>query len=430
MKDKNVTWAIVNVTVAVFLCPALDCFGSVQQQQSSEVTIKDEPQARALYKKMLETIRNAKTLSYESHLREEVDGETWDPWTYRVWMKKPNFFHVETTTKDGNNHGILVGDGQTAWSYWPNGRPWFSGEDRGEAYIQYQKTRFNVYMKEPAPGRYSIGYSVVMKKSNCFPVLNPSMFQGINDSLEPYIEWMRCLGAENVGDEECDVIEVSFIDHKRSYIFWISRRDHLPRKLKDVVRTSGIHLTEELWSKVTLNAEIPPEMFRWTPPEGWTQWHPPAPEDRLLKPGREAPDFELLSADGNKIKLSDYRGKIVWLVFWRAGCPPCREAIPTLEQLQRKHRSRGLVVLGFNFADDKQIASDFLRQHSATFPNILDTSDEAIKTGFMRYGARAAPVNYLIDRGGKIAAAWLGYDQNGTQGMDVLTKLELNGIDE
>jgi peroxiredoxin len=176
---------------------------------------------------------------------------------------------------------------------------------------------------------------------------------------------------------------------------------------------------------VTLNVPIPTEKFRWTPPEGWTQWRPPAPEDRLLKPGRPAPDFELLSVDGNKIKLSDYRGNVVWLTFWRVGCPPCREQIPYLEGLYRKHKNKGLVVLGFDYADDRQIALDFLHQHSVTFPNIVDDSEEGIKTGFIKYQARAAPVNYLIDREGRIAAAWLGHDPNSTQIADVLTKLGL-----
>ena len=81
------------------------------------------------------------------------------------------------------------------------------------------------------------------------------------------------------------------------------------------------------------------------------------------------------------------------------------------------------MVLGFDFADDKQIGLDSLRQQSATFPNILDTSDEAIKTGFMTYGATAAPVNYIIDRQGKIVAALIGYDKNSTRDSEVLAKL-------
>jgi peroxiredoxin/outer membrane lipoprotein-sorting protein len=425
MRNEIVTCTVVIIVSAVFSYTVPDSFGSAQQQKFSEATFKDDPQARALYKKMMQTIRTAETLSYESNLQEEVDGEKWEPWTYRVWMKKPNFFRVETKDKDGKNHGILVGDGEYAWSYWPNGRPWFSGEDRGEAYIKYQKTRFNVYMRELAPGSYSIRYSTIMKKSNCFPVLDPSVFQGIDDSLEPLIDWMRCLSVEKEGREDCDVIEVSFIDNKRSYIFWISRRDHLPRKLKDIVRTNGENITTEVWSKVTSNTPIPTEKFRWTPPEGWKQWHPPTPEDRLLKPGHAAPDFEQLSVDGTKIKLSGFRGNVVWLTFWRVGCPPCREEIPYLERLYSQHKSRGFVALGFDYADDRQIALDFLSQHSVTFPNIVDTSEEAIKTGFMTYGARAAPVNYIIDREGKIAAAWLGHNPSSSKGIDILTKLGL-----
>ncbi|MGD2095177.1 MAG: TlpA disulfide reductase family protein, partial [Phycisphaerales bacterium] len=307
-------------------------------------------------------------------------------------------------------------------SYWPNGRPRFRGED----YAAYQKSRFNVYMKEPVgPDKYSIGHAKVMAKSNCLPVLDPSVFQGINDSLEPVIDWVRTLGVEKVDNEDCDVIEVSYMSHQRSHHFWISRRDYLPRKLKSVVRVDDILITQEVWSKVALNAEIPMEKFRWTVPDGWKQWHPPGPEDKLLKIGRQALDFELISADGGKIKLSNYRDKIIWLSFWRVGCPPCREEIPYLEKLYRKFKSKGLVVIGFDFADDKQIALDFLRRNLVTFPNILDTSDEAVKTGFMTYGAAAAPVNYIIDRKGKISDVWLGYDENSRQGVDALKNLGL-----
>ena len=87
--------------------------------------------------------------------------------------------------------------------------------------------------------------------------------------------------------------------------------------------------------------------------------------------------------------------------------------------------SKGLIVIGFDFADNRQIALDFLHQNSVTFPNILDSSEEAVETGLMTYGATAAPVNYIIDRKGKISFVWLGYDENSKRGVDVLKNLGL-----
>jgi outer membrane lipoprotein-sorting protein len=324
MRSKAIIWTTI-VLVGVVGCLAIYFFGREQQQESSDITLEDEtssiefddePEARALYGKMMEAMQNAQSLSYESNYRTEANGEEYGRSTYSIWMKKPNFFYAEAINEDNKSKGILIGDGRYAWNYWPNGRPSF----RGEEYDVYKKSRFNVYMKELAPpGKYSIGYAVVFKKSNCFTILNPSVFQGINDSLEPYIDWIRSIGTEKVGDEDCNVIEVSYLKHQRSQYFWISKRDDLPRKLKDVVRANQDIISHEVWSNVTVNAEIPAEKFAWTPPEGWRQWHPPGPEDKLLKPGQNAPDFELLSADGGKIKLSDYRGKVVWVYIWRSG---------------------------------------------------------------------------------------------------------------
>ena len=100
-----------------------------------------------------------------------------------------------------------------------------------------------------------------------------------------------------------------------------------------------------------------------------------------------------------------------------------------LQELYEKYKDKGLVILGFNFSDNKQIALDFLRENSATFPNILDTSDEAIKTGFFTYGASATPVNYVLDREGKIVAAWIGYEKGHKQALTALKKsgLKLEG---
>jgi thiol-disulfide isomerase/thioredoxin len=69
--------------------------------------------------------------------------------------------------------------------------------------------------------------------------------------------------------------------------------------------------------------------------------------------GVQAPDFTLLTLDGNKVKLSDYRGKAVLLNFWATWCPPCKVEMPWFEELQKQYGKDGLVVLGVAMDDSE-----------------------------------------------------------------------------
>jgi peroxiredoxin len=86
----------------------------------------------------------------------------------------------------------------------------------------------------------------------------------------------------------------------------------------------------------------------------------------------------------------------------------------SLQKLYEKYKSKGLVVLGVNTADDRQIALDYLKENKVTFPNVLDASDGANKA-LQQYetlsGMCAVPFTYLIDREGKVVEAWYGYEE-------------------
>lgn len=432
MKKKVTIWTMIVVVGAVLVCLAVYYFTPAQQQEpsgvpfkdeQSDVTFEDEPAARALYERMVETMRNAESLSYKNNYMWERESKV-GRCTYAIWMKKPNYLRVETINSGGVEGGTLIGDGDYLWVYWPAGnRPRFPFENRES----YEKSRAEVYMKEVTPlGKHPVGGKIGLLGARMSkPIFELSTFHGYTSSLQSHIDWVRRMGTEKVEDEECAVIEVSFLNHHRSWYLWLSRQDHLPRKLKQSVRVAYDEVKHEQWSQVTINAEIPPEKFAWAPPEGWQQCRMPDPEERLLKPGQDAPDFELVSANGDKIKLSDYRGKVVWFFLWSAGCPTCREEMCHLQGLHEKYKDKGLVILGFNSPDHKQTALEFLKENSVTFPNILDSSDVAVRVGIEGYKMGGMGLNYIIDREGKVVDAWYVDEKGHRRAIAALEKCGL-----
>jgi hypothetical protein len=144
---------------------------------------KDEPNAHSLYDKMLEALREADTLFYESAYRWETEGREIGRCTYKAWLKKPNFFRLETTRSDGTAGGILVGDGENLWIHWPGERPCFSGEKDEE----WERTNRDVYLTEPAPkGFHSIAHQTpILGAGMCMAILEPSRFHGCGGALDP-----------------------------------------------------------------------------------------------------------------------------------------------------------------------------------------------------------------------------------------------------
>jgi len=418
MRNKINVWTITIIAALVLEGWALYVVSLSPAHWRSSMIVKDEPAAHALYDKMIETICQAESLSYESVCScgpEERNS------TYNILLKKPNYFRVEMSSFL-SGYSTFVGDGDNLWFYWKGVRPFSAYEDKDS----YEKTRANVYIKKATPiGRYSIREQINMFGMAWFgTILDPSTFDGHTDSLETYIDGIRSRGTDYVKNEECEVIEVSFMKAQLTRYFWISRKDHLPLKIKEIVRLANNNVEVEEFSDMTLNARISQQKFTWSPPEGWRQWNKPGPDDILLKPGTKAPDFELFSADGNKIKLSDYRGKVIWLYIWQCGSPFCREAIPHLQKLSEKYKDKGLVILGFNCFDDKRIAKNFMRENSVTFPNILDSSDASEKVIFDGYRNRSGtvPLSYIIDTRGKVVDAWCGYEEDNKRALAALKK--------
>ncbi|HUV43418.1 MAG TPA: TlpA disulfide reductase family protein [Dehalococcoidales bacterium] len=119
---------------------------------------------------------------------------------------------------------------------------------------------------------------------------------------------------------------------------------------------------------------------------------------------KPAPDFTLKDLDGNTVRLSDLRGKVVFLNFWATWCPPCRAEMPDIEKVHRKYRDRDVVVLGIDLRESVSTVRAFIGEGGYTWTFLLDTTG---KVGSM-YQVRGIPASYFIDRKGVIRAVAIG----------------------
>lgn len=124
-----------------------------------------------------------------------------------------------------------------------------------------------------------------------------------------------------------------------------------------------------------------------------------AQADTGIKAGQIAPDFELLDHQGNKHKLSDYRGKPVLLNFWASWCTSCRMEMQDLVDSAILYDNK-VQFVGVNLADQDSptVSQAFLKKFRVEFPNVLDEQGKVAD----QYQVLVVPTSFLIDREGKI----------------------------
>jgi len=120
---------------------------------------------------------------------------------------------------------------------------------------------------------------------------------------------------------------------------------------------------------------------------------------------RHAPNFNSTLLNGNKISLSDYKGKLVLLNFWSINCAPCREEMPALQTLWDKFKVQGLVILAISVdRSSPKIVEQYIQNAELTFPVVLDSNSKIRK----QYEVSALPMTYIIGRDGKFIAKAIG----------------------
>jgi peroxiredoxin len=115
------------------------------------------------------------------------------------------------------------------------------------------------------------------------------------------------------------------------------------------------------------------------------------------KGAQPAPDFELVDVDGDKHRLSDYRGKPLIINFWATWCPPCREEMPSMNRAWSKVKD-DVSMLAINVGEDEDTIFIFSADYPIDFPVLLDRSGDVIR----EWPVKGLPTTFVLDREGNI----------------------------
>ncbi|MCB0326425.1 MAG: TlpA family protein disulfide reductase [Bdellovibrionales bacterium] len=124
--------------------------------------------------------------------------------------------------------------------------------------------------------------------------------------------------------------------------------------------------------------------------------------------GACAPDITIHKLDGTTVRLSDLRGKVVFLNFWATWCQPCVAEMPAMQKAYEKLGSKDFVMLAISLDDSKEQIEAFVKNKTdqkISFTLALNPGRKASTS----FGSEKVPETFIIDKSGFILDKVLGY---------------------
>jgi len=120
--------------------------------------------------------------------------------------------------------------------------------------------------------------------------------------------------------------------------------------------------------------------------------------------GGPPPPLALRDLDGRPHRLSDYRGRVVLINFWATWCAPCRDEMPSIQQLKQKLAGKPFTVLAVNLDEPESRVRKFLSEMKVDFTVLLDPERKVARA----WDARILPASFVIGPDGRIRYSLVG----------------------
>ena len=138
----------------------------------------------------------------------------------------------------------------------------------------------------------------------------------------------------------------------------------------------------------------------------------------IIKKGQPAPQIKVVTTSGQRVTLANYKGHVLVMDFFATWCPPCRESIPYLIDLNRQYGKQGLQILGLSVdGGSDKVVKEFIAGEGINYPVAMANDDIQAD-----YGLSSVPMILVIDKKGIVAERYLGISENIEKSMETLIR--------
>lgn len=384
---------------------------------AAAVSMPANPSVKDVLSRIASVYHSAKTLQMSGTMHASQSGTGRDqsmdaPIAFT--FARPN--KMRMASGSGQNGNVIVSDGKTAYIY---------------------LSQINQYKKIPAPK------GLVAGSGKGEGSLTLELLSG--KDINAFMNNPKMLPSQKIGGVDCFVIAYTpnvppimpgAIAKEK---VWVGKSDLLVRQIESnqtvpisvLAKLAGpkqhikapISITQRTTSaSVVANATLPANTFKFTPPNGAKPLQVPkmpppgakgpgGPQGALpaAEPGQKAPSFNMSSLEGQKVALSDYKGKPVLVMFWATASPQSKKALPGVEKVYQDLKKDGVGVVGISLDSNKQPVEKFVKDNSITFP-VLFGYQEAFKSAIEYSGGKIGlPAIFVVDKNGVVKGMISGY---------------------